>query len=474
MKLLQFFAGAIIVLMMASSSPAQNIPGSWHRTVVPQALQPGNSEILDFGFRDSLNGILFMEGGYVVSTTDGGHTWSLDTNLNNSLPSKHCFCAVTCSGPHQGFYHSGSEGCWKLSPNASARLGPPNFNEVNWGAYKTLAEKMYDTSYGFRLVQQVSTSDQGQYQDTVRLIVTHDGWSSSVPYGEPYIISPFLSPFRTQFFYGGLIVDSNDVWTAKQSTMVHTTNGGITWDSITIVDTSIYSPVWADFFADQKSREIYCMATKYKNAFTKTDTGQIDFAYSSDYGATWRVDSTFSASLLWRMACPAPGIIWATISQGSIGNVQIFPPFDAIGNPKGFSRKMAYSSDHGITWAIDSVTFVSDSLMEMYFVDARHGWVASWKNDSAFVWYYDPGTASVQNSEKELQASNVSTAILLVYPDPALNFITYQSPLPVTITDLLGRSFYCSQSISKVDISSLTSGVYFITDGYAHGKFFKR
>ena len=209
------------------------------------------------------------------------------------------------------------------------------------------------------------------------IIETHDGWQSASIYGSAYIVSPdsALNQVTAQPMYIGYIVDSNDVWAEEGRNYVwtggttyynepkiilHTTNGGVIWQSFDAFDSARYRPTVLNFLVNAATHEVYCVL----------DYSTIDYAYSSDNGTTWRLDSTFSGfdiggtwrdapigGVLWRLVNPAPGILWAMISDTGVGafygNIEIDPPGDVVPNSKEYCSKLAYSSDNGAHWLID-------------------------------------------------------------------------------------------------------------------------
>ncbi len=475
--LCQIVVWAIAILVMAHASLAQGIPGRWYKVALPQPARIGNDNTMDFSFIDTLNGICLTDKGLISSTSNGGKRWNLDTTIGEFTGVKLNLNSIECTAPHYGFFYSAEQNL-SISPSGTSIEPFPNFNEVNWGAYLTLAEKMYDTSYGFRFVELVSTESANQYNDSVLLIVTHDGWQSSSEYGSPYIINPdtTYAELHNQPFNIAYIVDSNNVWAAKGANdvwtgtktineakiVLHTSNGGATWRSFDAFDSVHYQPEVQDFFANSATHEVFSLCS---------DSSVVDYAYSSDDGATWRLDSTFGPHL-WRMANPASGILWAMIGQSGPGwtaaDVEIFPPGDIQGAPNDYCRKLGYSSDNGMTWAIDSTTFIDDSLEEIHFLDTRHGWIASWSNDSLFMWYYNAEENSVVNTELQI-SSGIS-----IFPNPATNKIQISSAEgDISILDPLGRNYPVKQTGNALDISSLPSGVYFIRDGVSRAKFVK-
>ncbi len=436
---------AIAFLAMAHSGYAQNIPGRWNKIALPQ-LGWVNTNTIDFSFIDSTNGICVANHGVISFTSNGGRDWELlDTSHPNlSSGNKFNLKSLECTAPQYAIYH-GTEETLSITPTGSVFEGiPPAIGDVNYGAYVTLAEKMYDTAYGFRLVQYKSIEDPNLYIDSVPIIVTHDGWESSALYGAAYILTPDSSYLQehSEPMSIGYIVDSNDIWTASGSLqypnnkIIHTSNGGTSWETFDVLGSVVSQSEVKDFLVNSKTHEVFYLAN-LGNSEIAYSSSDIDYVYSGDYGATWRLDSTFGHNL-WRLVNPAPGILWAMLGEGQSGFIYNFPPQERF-VANDYSRKLGYSSDNGLTWNIDSTTFINDSLEEMHFLDARHGWVASWSNDSLFMWYYD---ADGTNSAVVEQPSYKPKFSCFPNPVTQSTQITFISPsagyTEVSILNMLG------------------------------------
>jgi hypothetical protein len=424
---------------------AQSIPGSWHRVALPHGSHlPVNDNLRDFGFRDSLYGFAASSYEVLSYTTNGGHEWLMDTDLNASYISKRSLNDAECTGPRHGIYHDFIATIIE-NPSGSYVIMPPR-NEPNFGQYTTLAEKMYDTSYGFRLGEYLSVHDLNDYQDSVVILVTHDAWQSSELYGSAYILDPAPHNTKPAVLFSGTIVDSNDIWFAKGAVsypgvIVHTSNSGSTWETMIPIDTTKHTPFFRSILVDRTTNEVFCLGTG-----TGTSTDKTDFAYSNNYGLTWTVDSTFGITM-WRLQNPAPSILWAMVSAGAVGNIYIEPIADIHSNPKAYSRKLAYSSDNGRSWIIDSTTFANDYIEELHFTDARHGWVATWSNDSTFIWYYDAdGVASVAKESQKTEG-------LTIYPNP-----TTQSTTITFTPESPGRAEIAVVNMLGVEVARVFSG----------------
>ncbi|MDP4199670.1 MAG: T9SS type A sorting domain-containing protein [Bacteroidota bacterium] len=444
---------ALWVLAFFAMSPqvkGQKLPGTWQKVVLPVA----NYSLGDFAFADSLHGIAYSFRWKILSTIDGGKNWVLDTDLVSNISGKSTLNTGECTGPHRGFFFSNDETV-SIAPGATAVHELPNISEQNWRFYVMLGEKMYDTSYGFRVAEYVSTHDENDYQDSVVILVTHDGWQSSQLYGNAFLLNP--APHTTPpVLYSGTVVDSNDIWMGrgalhKANVLLHTSNAGTTWDTLLPVDTNRYKVKISGIQVNPKTHEVCILFL---------DSGSPDYAYSSDYGKSWRVDSTFGQRL-WRLANPAPGILWAMIGQGICPCIYIDPPAAIV--PSEMAHKLAYSSNNGATWTIDSATFASDSLEEMHFIDARHGWIASWSHDSVGIWYYNADAESgVIEDNHSLVLSNS------IYPNPVRDEFTVSFTQPegervrYEINDALGHAVArgeTDQQTLTLSASNFPSGV---------------
>ena len=454
---------ALVICAVALASHAQSIPGRWHKVALPQP-NGGNDNTTDFSFVDSLHGICLSDAGSISSSSNSGKSWELDTNLNSAYIYKMSLPSVECIAPLHGFFWGTSESLIML-PAGTALLSTPRNNEVNLGDYTTLAEKMYDTSYGFRLVYLSTVRDTSP--NNVHVIVTHDGWHSSDDYRSSYLTGRGLTI--------GYMVDSNDVWAADggsfgKTTMkiYHSTNGAETWD------TSVISG------NNQTQIESFCVNSKTREVYFLNNLLPYDYAYSSDYGTTWHLDSTFGLRL-WRLANPVPGVLWAMLGESGPGwngsEIDVIPGGMANkGSPADYSRRVGYSSDNGKTWLIDSTTFLHDSLQEMHFFDARHGWIASWSHDSSFMWYYDPDGTSGVIEDKSVIASQEPA----LYPNPVTETLTVRTDGQrgeVKIFDMLSREVLRAtipaSGEARVDVRQLAPGGYFLVAGSVSSRFIK-
>ncbi len=421
--------------------------GIWQRVTVPTKSFP-----LDFGFIDSLNGVSF--GGWFLSTNNGGKTWNIVDSAPKSVWTPPCVHAIACTAPVRAVIAESN--CDQLAFNGDSAsqtycIGEaPSFN--NW---LTLSMKMYDTSYGFRFV--AVTDRRGNSLDTARLVITHDAWNSYESFGG------FL---HVSGIGGATIVDSNEVWVGVGNTIYRTKDAGITWDTMLPLAGTTYAstePNLYDFIVKHATHEIYA------NVGSKP----MDYLYSGDDGATWQIDSSFNGRMA-RMYVIAPHTLWAAIGQKSTGNNAslVNPSYDY------WVHDVAYSSDNGMAWSVDSTTFKLDSfIVAMNWFDARHGWVVTNNynfdtvNPRSFIYYYDPDA----NAGVETSVVAIKYGTIRVYPNPATNVLYLEDADPdFQLYDPLGRKHPVRMTGNAMDVSALPPGVYYLYDGVAaRAKFLK-
>ena len=434
-------AATLLGFVGSGFAQTNQYPGSWHKVSVPVY------QVKDFDFIDSLNGVCLGEDASFATTTDGGHSWKYVTkDPNNLILTKATLGMIKCAEP--------GEAVVAFPRGGELRLDGSTTEYVHaFPSYNTISQKMYDSLYGFRFAQDADDADNPL--DSARILVTHDGWASSDQFGEK--ISGGLASHITSAIWGALLVDSQEVWMGNRGVILHTTNAGVHWDTISPTKASDYTQ-WYDFTVRQGGKEIYA----------KAGNKPIDFGYSNDSGHTWQFDSAFGGRNV-RMSLTNSETIWSLISNKAGFSVPIdlfYNVFSTI-----FSQTLAYSSDRGLNWNLDVTTFSHDTLEEMHWLDARHGWIASWGYvGGSSIWYYDADAKSGVNN------SSSSKEQLAVFPNPVATILYADCPIDsVVIFDPLGRRCRVNQTGDGLDVSCLSPGIYFVGfgDNVIRAKFVK-
>ncbi len=165
---------------------------------------------------------------------------------------------------------------------------------------------------------------------------------------------------------------------------------------------------------------------------------------STDDGATWQVNRQFQPlafALDGSNKLYAAGAVW--YAPGGMG--------------------IMISTDTGKTGEIISQSI--DTAFDFVAVSPNHTLYAGTTADGIFR--YVPGASSVETTIS-------SPDNFTIFPNPATNEIQITlSEGNISILDPLGRSYEVKQTGNTLDVSSLPSGVYFVSDGQMRAKFVK-
>ena len=96
-----------------------------------------------------------------------------------------------------------------------------------------------------------------------------------------------------------------------------------------------------------------------------------------------------------------------------------------------------------------------------------HRWYSGGSNDIDYteeIAKFFTGTIDVTNIEEQTETT------LTVYPNPATNIIYVDTKEEVEIFDLCGKMVLQSQGTSKIDVTTLSEGMYFVKHGNACSK----
>lgn len=404
--------------LLSISVGATEVFSQWTRSNTPAVMRR-------LVFADSLHGYFLSDQEVGFHCTDGGRDWTDVGQLLGSL-----------SFDEFNISHSPHDGSATFTLRfAELRVNPDSVfrseHVPQW--YRTLGEIMYDSSYGFRMVQIIGGS--GSLTDSLRILVTHDDWYTSGYYGSLISDPGFLSYTTYYPVNAARLIDSNEIWLAYGPHLLHTRNAFATWTStLCIADTVKNHPVWGRIYAFPESHEIYAVS------IWTLAHNDIAYVYSSDYGQTWRSDSSLGGNVMFGDV-PNPNELWlmrGTYADGSKNST------------------LYHSTDKGFSWSADSVTFRADTITEMFWLNDRQGWIGGFAGHTGRLWHYG-ATNAVTQAEAPVDHQ-------LFYPNPASNELKVVSESGnVQILDALGRvrsQVRITPGNKTIDLSALPVGVF--------------
>jgi photosystem II stability/assembly factor-like uncharacterized protein len=181
---------------------------------------------------------------------------------------------------------------------------------------------------------------------------------------------------------------------------------------------------------------------------------------STDNGVHWNMINTQN-SLIEGMGC-----------MSSLDRDIVF------GGGDGISRHIMTSMDHGMSWSVDTLDYASDT--ELYetisvAVTANNHGVAILGGIS-----YDQTVLMLGEPIDKVETSPLNDANMQIYPNPApssVTITTFKAGSTVHLLDILGREVLQgvvpASGTLTLDVSSLPTGLYYISDGQTRAKFVK-
>lgn len=334
-----------------------------------------------------------------------------------------------------------------------------------------------------------------------KIIASHNGSTFTTQYSSPtYLLTVHFNSGSLGWAGGGII---------PNGIILKTTNGGQTWTTQT---TSVYQIYSIDFINDTLGWAIGNDASQ----------GNFYIYHTTDGGNNWSQQHTgfdylravqFTSDSIGYVVGDNGRILkttdagqnWSLLTTGVVFH---FNDLSFINDSTGWANGAyvnggCYStSDAGNSW--NALTLPSNtSMTSVHFLNASQGWQAgdngkiyhtvnggnSWTTQisgtttqlSCLRMYnqqtgYAGGAAgTILKYENASAAVNeITTGNLSVYPNPSHDYITINSlykgkPIHYSITDQTGRTISggtIDNPLSRIDISSLSEGVYWLrTDG---------
>ncbi len=422
----------MILLLLCSANVRAQVLGRWVPVSLGYNILPR-----DFAFSDSLHGVLFCDWystEVAFVTSDGGAHW-IEKARKNLWWSKEFADMMVSPAPGIAVV-SNRDGDIVFDHDSIF------FRGFNDGLFEFFGQLQYSTTTSLRF-----GSPLPGFSDPNKAVLyqSSDGWKTNTMLG---------LPLECSGGYSALIIDSTEVWCNVWTghapiTTFHTKDRAQTWQPVVLIDSAL-CPTCSSFnFVRGIDRNSFYLF----NGLDGTDC-----LITHDDGVTWKRDTFFNGRVgrlsAVRSSEDKP-ILWALA-----GNCYYYT--NLLNDPKNYrAYTVSSSTDEGLHWSTDSTTFAKDTLLEMHWVDERHGFIASWRDSVGYIYRFVP--------EGESVASEPFTTTPAIYPNPAFGQVRLinpsQAPFDYVITDQLGRALLSGSSKSaKCDVllDRLSPGVYFI------------
>jgi Secretion system C-terminal sorting domain len=464
---MRFFLIIFSIAFLPLSLSAQP-RGTWKKSLVCSNCIPQDLAFADtnIGFIVTGNPLNLSTVFYSAQTTiDGGNSFS--TPQNNVVKSSGRFASAFCPAANHFIYCNGdfrissdSGSTWQeLSPTYYLTPIPESNEDFSPANVITPVQLGIDTTILVYLNE--GTSEYYSYS------ISTDDDSIFVTLGDT-VCKLTQSDTTASANYGGCATrDLSEQFAILQEQgsnwkfyLAHSKDTGASWQHVFPIDTSGSKLFYTQIFVGAGNGHYFILGGRIDSVggyLAKTD----DYLESKDTGRTWNEVSNVSEGRVFFLANPDTNILWAVVGREPEEEASYELP---IGN---FADSLFYSSDGGATWSKDGSTFQGDTILAMRWLTKNNGYVITFRDSNTFLYHYS-------EQELNLVAGGDPREQLTPYPNPVQDFLNLPTGTGnVTFLDVLGQSRTCARSGDKVDVSSLPSGVYFLSDGVSRAKFVK-
>jgi Secretion system C-terminal sorting domain/Photosynthesis system II assembly factor YCF48 len=441
-----FFIAAIVSLTFVSGSRAQEY--EWHITYPPA---DSSSYAYFFHAVDCYGEVCTAVGRkrlvinhHETSTllcfrsTDGGETWN---EQNPGLPLEEADNEAQLNNIQQidslNAVASGDSGIIVKTSDGGITWERVNLNSTG---------QVYSVSFSDPMTGIIVKAWATNPSDSSNIMITHDGGITWTP-----------SPFRP--------------WLA--ATMCHS-DGGESFRAIGDAEGPVYtthddwntfdSTAWIIPLADLVHVFGIC---NFKGTDTLVGYGASYIGGSNPY---MFIDRSTDGGASWSMPDIPDTLIQYAASMSSLDRDIVFYG--------GWSTKnqIAVSRDNGTTWDVENYKFDKADTLPQWIMSLA----VTRGNEGIGIFSYNGLTIDPSVLARGVPLSSgvaASTPVqqtLEIFPNPTMNIISItNSSGAITVTDPLGRNYDIKRTGNSLDVSSLPSGVYFLSDGEARMKFVK-
>ena len=371
-------------------------------------------------------------------TTNGGTTWTPGViNVGNTALTVGNLSAISATTAWVSAFDStaGLGSIWKTTNSGVT------WTQQNVGAFSTASSSWIDGVHFFDANNGLAFGDP--VGTAFEIYTTNDGGATWTTATSPAAVT------NEYGYSGNFVAAGNSFWfTTSKGKIYKTTDKGLTWTKLSSPLSDFGAQVTTTnignlYFSDNNTG-IIVGAKNYVAATTTTaSSGTYKIYTTTNGGTTWSAGVTYTG---FRNMCYIPGTtkIVATSALTTTST----------------SDGSSYSSDNGVTWAtIDTGT----QRLTPAFLDATTGWCGGFNSDPFTGGVFKFSGDLINPTFEANKSFNVS-------PNPANTLVSISSMLvdsyKLKVVDLTGKLIMEKELNgiqNTVDVSSLTSGMYFFT-----------
>ena len=168
-----------------------------------------------------------------------------------------------------------------------------------------------------------------------------------------------------------------------------------------------------------------------------------DYYETFDGGVTWQAHASVAAGRVVRLANPEPNFIVVTVGHSPyswLKSIDLNTDRQA-GIPEKFIDSIFMSTDGGQTWTKDGESFAGDTIVDMWWVSSKLGYVLSYRDSATYLSRYDAASAAVVDHSMRLKLPDIK-----INPNPVSSHFTFTNLLPdaygFNIVNTLGETVY--------------------------------
>jgi hypothetical protein len=172
-----------------------------------------------------------------------------------------------------------------------------------------------------------------------------------------------------------------------------------------------------------------------------------DYYETKDGGRSWTAINSVAEGRVVLLANPEPNFIVVAVGHIRYSHLEYNNIVNSVNKQRGIPEKwidsIFISTDGGTTWQKDGTSFAGDTIVGMYWVSSKVGYVISYRDSTSYLSRYNSQQGAV------IDHSGPNPKWMNLSPNPASSYITFTNYLldanEIRIVNTLGEIVYSEQ-----------------------------